>query len=207
MSAGEGGRRQRVERADALLEKLPRHLKDGLRKAVIETQLVGTGGVVNNELPRGYDSFAAILKHAVHALRSQCHQHEIFAGTGDPGRRAQNPLRAGVNSRTRTGPIIDCETEPQNASRMSERQSSPTKISQTMSCHTASRRFGAEELVSSTTATMDLLNPPDGRPGRADCGDPPIICGPPQTSRKSSLHKMRGREQQQGLVYCYDAQP
>src|SRR5258708_29113529 len=55
-----------------------------------------------------------------------------------------------------TGPIIDCVTEPQNASCISERQSSPTKVSQTMSCQTASRRSGTEVLVSSTTATMDL---------------------------------------------------
>jgi hypothetical protein len=51
---------------------------------------------------------------------------------------------------------------------MSDRQSSPTKMSQTMSCHTASRRFGAEELVSSTTATMDLLIRPMVGQGRAD---------------------------------------
>src|SRR5258708_18456849 len=53
-------------------------------------------------------------------------------------------------------PITDCETEPQKAPRMSDWQSSPTKVSQTMSCQTASRRSGTEELVSSTTATMDL---------------------------------------------------
>src|SRR5258708_4452085 len=39
---------------------------------------------------------------------------------------------------------------------MSERQSRPTKVSQTMSCQTASRRSGTEESVSSTTGTMEL---------------------------------------------------
>src|SRR5882724_7276773 len=58
-----------------------------------------------------------------------------------------------------TGPIIVCETEPQNPSCMSDRQSSPTKVSQTMSCQTASRRSGADERVSSTIATMDLQEP------------------------------------------------
>ena len=53
-----------------------------------------------------------------------------------------------------TGPIIVCDTDPQNPSCISDRQSSPTKVSQTMSCQTASRRSGAEERVSSTTVTM-----------------------------------------------------
>src|SRR5207244_11093930 len=57
------------------------------------------------------------------------------------------------------GPILDCDTAPQNAPRMSDLQSSPTKVSQTMSCHTASRRSGRQELVSSTTATTDLHEP------------------------------------------------
>ena len=63
---------QGVERADALLQKLPRHLKNRLRKAVVETQLVGAGGVVNNKLACGYDSFAAVLKHPVHAAGYSC---------------------------------------------------------------------------------------------------------------------------------------
>src|SRR6266851_377117 len=66
-------------------------------------------------------------------------------------RWAQESTRVNV-----AGPTADCETEPQNASSMSDRQSSPTKVSQTMSCQTASRRSGIVELVSSTTATMDL---------------------------------------------------
>src|SRR5882762_4039907 len=52
--AGESGRGQRVKRTDALLQKFSRHLKNRLRKAVVEAQLVGTGGVVNGELARGY---------------------------------------------------------------------------------------------------------------------------------------------------------
>jgi len=48
--------RSGVERADALLQKLPRHLKNRLRKAVVEAQLVGAGGVVNNNLACGYDT-------------------------------------------------------------------------------------------------------------------------------------------------------
>src|SRR6185503_6159712 len=58
-----------------------------------------------------------------------------------------------------TDPILDCDTAPQNAPRMSDLQSRPTKVSQTMSCHTASRRSGRHELVSSTTATTDLHEP------------------------------------------------
>ena len=95
--AGESSCGQRVERADALLQQLPGHLKNRLRKSVIETQLVRAGGVVDNELSRGYDGFAAILKYAVHAIGSQRYQHEIFVGAGDPGRRAQTP--AGRRSR------------------------------------------------------------------------------------------------------------
>src|SRR6185369_8614472 len=58
-----------------------------------------------------------------------------------------------------TCPILACDTAPQNAPRMSDLQSRPTKVSQTMSCHTASRRSGRQELVSSTTATTDLHEP------------------------------------------------
>src|SRR3954454_7733618 len=58
-----------------------------------------------------------------------------------------------------TDPILDCDTAPQNAPRMSDLQSRPTKVSQTMSCHTASRRSGRHELVSSTTVTTDLHEP------------------------------------------------
>src|SRR5258707_13855279 len=66
-------------------------------------------------------------------------------------RWAQESTRVNV-----AGPTADCETEPQNASCMSDWQSSPTNVSQTMSCQTASRRSGTEELVSSTTATVRL---------------------------------------------------
>ncbi len=98
---GEGGCGQHIERADALLQKFSGHLKDRLRKAVVEAQLVGAGGVIDDELPRGDDSFAAVLEHAVHAAVSQRHQHEIFAGARDPRRRAEYPLGAGIDPRTR----------------------------------------------------------------------------------------------------------
>src|SRR5258705_12085264 len=64
---GEGGCGQRVERADALLQKLPGHLKNRLRKAVVEAQLVGAGGVVKNKMTLRYDGLAAVLKNPVYA--------------------------------------------------------------------------------------------------------------------------------------------
>ena len=97
--AGESRRGQRVERADALLQKLPRYLKYRLRKAVVETQLVRAGGVVDNELSRRYHGFAAVLKHAVHAAVCQAHQHEILAGACDPGGGAKHLLGAGTDPR------------------------------------------------------------------------------------------------------------
>jgi hypothetical protein len=99
--ASKSGRGQRVERADALLQKLPRHLEDRLRKAIIEAQLVGAGGVVDHELSGRYDRFAAILEDAVHAAVSQGHQHEIFARACNPGWCAENPLCGGVDLRKR----------------------------------------------------------------------------------------------------------
>ena len=97
-TAGEGGRGQRVERADALLQKFSRHLQDRLRKTVVEAQLVGAGGVVNDELSRGDDGIAAVLIHAVDAVVAQRQQHVILAGACDPGWRAEHPLGAGIDA-------------------------------------------------------------------------------------------------------------
>ena len=151
---------KRIERADALLQQLARHLEDGLRKAVVEAQLVGAGGVVNDELSGGDDRLAAVLEDAVHAAGCPApparnpRWRALFAtACGTPAGRVESTR---VNA---TGPIADCDTAPQNAPRMSDLQSRPTKVSQTMSCHTASRRSGRQELVSSTTATTDLHEP------------------------------------------------
>lgn len=97
--AGEGGRGQSVERADALLQKLSRQLKNRLRKTVVEAQLVGAGGVVDNKLAGRYDRLTAILKHAVDAAVGERHQHVIGTGARDPRRGAQHPLGAGIDAR------------------------------------------------------------------------------------------------------------
>ena len=98
---GECGRGQTIERADALLQQLARHLEDGLRKTVVETQFVGASGVVKDELSGGDDRLAAVLEDAVHAAVAHRHKHEIFAGARNSRRRAEHPLGGGIDLRER----------------------------------------------------------------------------------------------------------
>ena len=97
------GRGQTIERADALLQQFSRHLEYRLRKAVVEAQFVGAGGVVEDELSGGDDSLAAVLENAVDAVVAQRHQHVILAGAGYSRRRAEYPLRGGIDLRERDG--------------------------------------------------------------------------------------------------------